>query len=166
MVHIDENNYCHAYFSNDGVLTFCEDHRIAAGYLYKTIKILEHYYTDEILLFLSYSYLELIIRLRLLFQHIFAHKRTAESSIGHLNRIKMLRVLTKPLKNINRQLNAFPLGDAAHQERVQKILDLGYVKIMHTVHSMLNIQEDIKMNNNIIPLARRSQWNNRLQRNN
>ena len=120
----NDSKYCSMFDSKDGILVFCEDHRTAAGYLNKTIKVLEYHYTDDTLRYVSYSYLELIIRLRLLFQHIFAHKRTTESSSGHLYRIKILRTIAKPLKARVRPLNAYPIGDAAHQEMVERILKL------------------------------------------
>ena len=151
--------YCSVFSSKDGILVFCDKHRTAAGYLYMSVKILEYLYTNATLLCVSYSYLELIIRLRLLFQHIFAHKRTRKSSSGHLHRIKRLRVIAKRLNGLKRPLNAYPLGDAAHQEKVQKILNLGYVNIMHTVYNMINIQEDIKMRTTNIQLPRISAWN-------
>ena len=158
----NDTKYCSMVGSKDGVLIFCRDHRTAAGYLNKTIKVLEYLNTDETLRYLSYSYLELIIRLRLLFQRIFAHKRTTKSSAGHLYRIKILRAIAKPLKGLNRPLNAYPLGGVTHQEKVQTILNLGYVVIMKIVYSMITIQEEIKINNTIIPLPCSSAWNRRL----
>ena len=158
----NDTKYCSMFGSKDGVLVFCCNHRTAAGYLNKTIKVLEYLYTYETLSYLSYSYLELIIRLRLLFQHIFAHKRTTKSSAGHLHRIKTLRTIAKHLNGLRRPLNAYPLGDAAHQEKVQTILNLGYVNIMKIVYSMINIQEEIKVNNIIVPLPCSSAWNRRL----
>jgi hypothetical protein len=161
----NDTKYCSVFGSKDGVLVFCCDHRTAAGYLNKTIKVLEYLYTDETLCYLSYSYLELIIRLRLLFQRIFAHKRTTESSAGHLHRIKILRAIAKPLKGLIRPLNAYPLGDASHQEKVQTILNLGYVIIMNTVNNMVTIQNDIRINNTIRSIPRCSAWNRRLKNN-
>lgn len=161
----NDTKYCSMVGSKDGVLIFCRDHRAAAGYLNKTIKVLEYLYTDETLRYLSYSYLELIIRLRLLFQHIFAHKRTIESSAGHLHRIKILRAIAKPLKGLNRPLNAYPLGGAAHQEKVQIILKIGYVNIMNTVNNMILIQNGIRINITTRSIPRCSAWNNSLKNN-
>lgn len=161
----NDTKYCSMVGSKDGVLIFCRDHRTAAGYLNKTIKVLEYLYTDETLRYLSYSYLELIIRLRLLFQRIFAHKRTNESSAGHLHRIKILRAIAKPLKGLNRPLNAYPLGDAAHQEKVQIILNIGYVIIMNTVNNMVTIQNGIRINSTTRSIPRCSAWNNSLKNN-
>ena len=152
-----------SYISKDGVLRFCEKHYYAAGYLYECIKILEHGYTNETLFYLSYPYIEIVIRLRILFQNKFAYKKTTKQSSGHLYRIKNLRKISKSLKNLNRNINAHPVGDEVHQEYVENILKMGYVNIMNNVLHMVNIQDDIKINNEIKTISSTSQWNNKLK---
>ena len=151
--------------SRDGVLTYCRIHREPAGYLSRLIKLLEHNHTNDTLYNLSYGYVELIIRLRKLFQFIFAHKRDIESSTGHRKRIIYLQKIVKILKKMykNRPLNTNIIGDHEHLIHVNNILTLGYVKIRFNVYNMMSIQEDTENKCITTSIHSHSQWNNPLR---